>query len=216
MENVKNGKEKQKAYAQNFDMLKKAMNYHFYLEAVSITYAIMEDRMVSFLHYAGIVTRNRENLKINQKIYPYMRELTGADDNRAIRVKNISVKLDLISRLLTMSEEQAREIDETVLQKNEQKSKKMKLPLNYMQTVYHQIDATIDRNLVEELLSNINKWRDERNQLIHALLNKTVDTSEAAKKECAESGCQMVRSLDNNLVKKFKTHNNIRKCYRIQ
>ena len=41
-------------YKYYFDQLKKAMNHEFYLEAIFIEYAILEDRTESVLHHAGL------------------------------------------------------------------------------------------------------------------------------------------------------------------
>ena len=46
--------EKYKNYKTQFERLKKAMANHFYLEAIVIEYAIMEDRMRSILSHAGV------------------------------------------------------------------------------------------------------------------------------------------------------------------
>ncbi len=216
MDIVKNGKEKQQAYTQSFSTLNKAMQNNFYLEAVVITYAIMEDRMTAFLHHAGIVTRDKGNLAINRRIYPYMRELLGKSEEDPIKIKDISTKIGLISALLGMSHEEAVVIDSLVTQKATEKRIRTKVLPHYMVTLYEQIEKTLDRQKVSEILGAVDKWRVCRNQLIHALLSKTVETSEIAKKECAEEGCALARSIDNTIVKPFKKKNSIRKKYNIQ
>lgn len=216
MDTVKNGKEKQQAYTHSFEMLSKAMNYEFYLEAVAITYAIMEDRLVSFLHHAGIVTRDKGDLRINRRLYPYMRALAGKPDDYAIKIKEISVKLKLIERILQLSDQEAKNIDALIEKKAREKRINTKPLPGYMNMLYQQVDKTIDRDSVNDLLKKIDTWRGERNQLIHALLSKTVETSQTAKKECAKNGCDLARSLDKVLVKTFKRRNGIRKKYNIQ
>lgn len=213
MDTVKNGKEKQQAYTQSFSTLNKAMQNSFYLEAVVITYAIMEDRLVSFLHHAGIVTRGKGELKVNKRICPYMRELLGKE---SIKIKDISTKIELIEALLNMSAEVAESIDAAVAKKASEKIIRTKALPCYMVTLHEQIEKTLDWQEVSEILSAIDKWRNCRNQLIHALLSKTVATSEIAKQECAEEGYALARSIDNALVKPFKKRNNIRKKYNIQ
>lgn len=51
--------EKQKNYKTQFQRLKKAMDNAFYLEAVFIEYAIMEDRTESILSYEGYKINSR-------------------------------------------------------------------------------------------------------------------------------------------------------------
>lgn len=58
MEKVEKGKDKKYSYKVEYSRFKTALKEEFYLEAISIGYAIIEDRLVAFLHHAGIVTRN--------------------------------------------------------------------------------------------------------------------------------------------------------------
>ena len=69
MDTIKTGKEKQKAYRNEFSRLGKALKDEFFLEAIAIGYAVIEDRLISFLHHAGIVSRTKENLLINRAVY---------------------------------------------------------------------------------------------------------------------------------------------------
>ena len=114
MENVKTNTERQKNYAREYNRYNKAIKHSFYLEAIAIIYAIIEDRLVSALHHMGIVSRQNDNLRINSAVYPYMRELMGKDEKGAIHVKNVSVKIEIINQLLHMDEIQSCEIDEKV------------------------------------------------------------------------------------------------------
>ena len=114
MDNVKSGKEKQFVYATEYKRLSKALKEQFYLEAVAIGYAIIEDRLVAFLHHAGIVTRGNRELKINKAVCPYIKKLLMKDDKYILYIKDIGVKTSLIEALLNMTSEQANEIDSSV------------------------------------------------------------------------------------------------------
>ncbi len=59
MLSVKNGKEKQLVYSTECARFKKAIKSQFYLEAVAISYAIIEDRLIAFPYHAGIATRGK-------------------------------------------------------------------------------------------------------------------------------------------------------------
>ena len=48
------GEEKYRNYKAQFDRLNKALKNEFYLEAIFIEYAILEDRTESVLHHAGL------------------------------------------------------------------------------------------------------------------------------------------------------------------
>lgn len=92
MENVKNNTDRKINYIREYRRHDTAIKNDFYLEAIAIVYAITEDRLVSFLHHAGIVSRNNEKLKITGASYPYIRKLMGKEDSAPIRIKDISVR----------------------------------------------------------------------------------------------------------------------------
>lgn len=216
METVKTGAEKQQAYKIEYEHFKKALKYEFYLEAVAIGYAIIEDRLVSFLHHAGIVSRTNGKLRINRAVYPYMRHLLKKRDDDSIRIKNISVKRALILALLDMTELDAKKIDEEVADFVKSPTRQRRVAKKgYMSDLYKQMKRTLNSDRLKEVFDQLEPWREDRNQLIHALLNKTTDTSAVAKKECAEKALSLARDFDNLLVKPFKRYNTIRKRYNI-
>jgi len=216
MDNIKTGKERQKAYQTEYQRYKIAMKYEFYLEAVAICYAVIEDRLTSFLHHAGIVTRTNENLCVNKKVYPYIRRLMKKDDNYNVKIKDISVKIELVRILLNLTEERAKEIDELVYEHIKSiKRKGAVAKSGYMMDLYCKVQ-NVHRQEVLETLNTLDNWRDDRNKLIHALLNKTASSALEAKKNCAENGYPISRSLDDYLVKPFKKKNALRKKYNIQ
>lgn len=217
MEKAKTGQERKEIYTKEYSQLKKALKEELYLEAVSIGYAVIEDRLVSFLHHAGIVSRNVDSLKINRVIYPYMRRLLNKDYNYSIRIKNISVKRLLINALLSMSESDAKRIDDEVSKDQRVLSRKLKIAnVGYMQDLYEQLNKNVDKELVHLVFKRIDGWRVQRNQLVHALLSCTVKSSEDVMKQCANVGYNLTREIDNQLVKPFKKSNLIRRKYRIQ
>ena len=216
MQTIQTGKEKQLVYAHEYKRLKKALQEEFYLETIVISYAIIEDRLVAFFHHAGIVSRQNETLAINRPIYPYMRELMGKDSDAVIKIKDISVKMALIKALLSMTEDRAAQIDNDVALAADSRKKKAALRKGYMESIQKQIEKTIDREAVLGILDRLEPWRNERNQLIHALLSKTLTSSETARKECAHTGQDLARGIDDALVKPFKKNNRLRKQHNIQ
>lgn len=53
-ESIITGQEKYRNYAEQFSRLNRALKNEFYLEAIFIEYAILEDRTESILHHAGL------------------------------------------------------------------------------------------------------------------------------------------------------------------
>ncbi len=216
MEKINSGKEKQLAYINEYKKYDKAMKEEFYLEAIVIGYAIIEDRLLAFLHHAGIVSRQNDNIKINKKVSPYVRRLLGIDGDYRLNIRNISFKIELITRLLEMDEQEAVEIDESVKTYIQGCQRKPSIASpGYMHALYIELKKVIPIS-VKETFDLIEPWRNERNQLIHALLNKTVASANETKKNCAEECYKITRNLDNYLVKPFKKNNRLRQKYKIQ
>ncbi len=216
MEIAKTGKEKQLTYTTEYRQFNKAMKEEFYLEAVAIGYAIIEDRLTAFLHHAGIVTRTNDNLKINRKVYPYIRKLLDKEEDYSVKIKDISVKIALITALLDMTESKANAIDVCVESYVQGLNRKRAIAQSgYMHDLYIEIKK-VNAELVISTFKNIEPWRIQRNHLIHALLNKTVESTKDVKKRCALESYTITREIDNNLVKPFKQGNRLRKKYNIQ
>ena len=102
---VKNNVEKQAAYRVQLGRYRKALNNEFYFEALLIVYAMLEDRMRSFLYYIGAVRQfNSEKLNVD-KTKSILRMLYFGSEkaaaNRKINFENISVKETLIRNTIT-------------------------------------------------------------------------------------------------------------------
>ena len=124
-------------YQNQFSRLNKAMKAEFYLEAIFISYAIIEDRTKSILEHGGhwdayIKSRRGHQVTLDSKI-KHIRKVAEA-------------KKSLEHRYLS-----------------------------------------------DETLGNILVWKDQRNVMVHALLNQSVSTEELA--ELAETGKQLACDL---------------------
>ena len=63
---VKDNTEKQEAYRKQLGRYRRALNNEFYFEAMLIVYAMIEDRLRSFLYYIGAL-RKADDPKLNVK-----------------------------------------------------------------------------------------------------------------------------------------------------
>ena len=97
---AKNGKKKQETYAKYMVKYNLAMKCGFYLEALVVDYAMLEDRLTAFLHYIGVVTRTHEKIKVNKRCYPLIRSSLGSKPNACVYVSKISTKREIIIALL--------------------------------------------------------------------------------------------------------------------
>lgn len=190
-----NGKEKEEVYRKYLEKYNKAIKYEFYLEAIMISYAMMEDRLIAILHYTGVVTRTHENLAVNKFCYSDIRTILGYKENAPITIRNISVKIKVLNALVSGN-----------FQENTFLYDAAKL-LNHRQS-----DKDIS---VQELCERIAEWCNLRNQYVHALLNKNYAALQEGLPAFAEEGLAIAREIDKK-VKTIKKNNNIRKKYNIQ
>ena len=189
----KDGKGKQRSHAYLNGKYKKAIANEFYFEAMMIAYNLVEDRLLAFLHYAGIVNRDADKLKISKRINPSIRSFLGKKENERINIKNISVKLELIKAL-------AEAVDCTD---------------EYISAVSAQMEKSVGRNQICEFTQRCTEWKDMRNKFVHGLANKNPDEVEEYAKTVAEEGYKLARELDN-MVGRFSKNNTIRKRFHIQ
>ncbi len=131
------GQEKYQNYRNQFDRLKKALNNEFYLEAIFIEYAILEDRTESILRHSGLWDA-------------YMKTRKG-------RMANIDSKLMFIH-------------------KHAQNKKYL-----------------LSRYFADDLMLQLRAWKNERNPLIHDLLNQKLGPD--ALQDLAIRGNDLIKTL---------------------
>ena len=209
MQDIETGKEKQVAYSTEYKQFQRAIKAGFYLEAIAIGYAIIEDRLAAFFYHTGIAGRDQGKLKIYKRIYPYLRHLLKKDKGEAIQIDNLSVKVQLATEMLALDDTRAQEIDQTVeTLLFGGKSRCTERSPGYLQALVQQLKK-IDHKEATQVLEAIEPWRTVRNELIHALLHKRVLSVKEAKKICATDCYAITRQLESVLVKPVKRNNHL-------
>lgn len=193
---------KYETYKNEMINLDKAIKFGFYLEAISISYAAIEDRLNSFLIHIGLVN-NKDKLKVNKKFNYLYKYLLKKDENERNKISNISEKIDIIKALLLYSNNN--DLEQELI-----KPKDIKYFNDLIDTV-NKLNKELLLSTLEELINIIKV----RNVLIHALLNRRVEDSFKNKEECALRLKQIFRVLDKELVRPVK-RKNFRTKYNIQ
>ena len=187
--------DKQRTYREQMARYKQAMRYGFYLQALMIDYAMLEDRLHSMLYYMGFIA-NRKDLKIYKKTKSFLVTMVGAHkigkENGNLSIKNISGKIKLVRCVLLWTQEE----DATCGDR-------------FLIALKNQCED-IDIGAVLSTLKEIDAWCDYRNEVMHGLMNKNLDSLDAEIKERTEAGMAMARVLDNE-IKKLKRGNKIRR-----
>lgn len=194
---VTNNTEKFFSYKEHMTRLNKARAGGFYLEAIFILYAMMEDRLSAFLYYAGVTNKTREKVTSTKKVRPH---LNRAFSTQGASLRMISKKTTLIKTVIAWSE------GYTPVEKSR----------DYLDVLCRQVQRTAHRDQIIGTLEGIETWCKERNQLVHALLNKKVENQEELLMELVEIGLQHSRDLDAFVSSFKKGRNTIRRQFNVQ
>ena len=186
--------EKRDTYAKMFSRYKVAMRNEFYLEAIFIAYAVIEDRITRFLFHAGL---------INDKGKPKLSK--GKAKDLARQLSEGKTAWQISCRLLMMKN----------LSKWAEETERCNLESKYEIALLDKMIGSVDLSELNAVLERIPKWINGRNECVHALMRKNVESAEDRIKELAEESYDIIRTLDS-IEKKFKKNNNIRRRFNIQ
>lgn len=157
---TKNNDEKRNTYAMLKGRYTKAVKYGFSFEAMSLAYALIEDRLRSFLLYIGAlderdsfkVTRNsvrRTDLKMIAEKYP---DKKGVNN---LGITAITAKIRLIRATLLWAEDQVGNPES-----------------EYLKVIKSEYERCLDNDALLKTLEDIESFCAYRNEVIHAAFNK--------------------------------------------
>ena len=194
--------DKQLTYKENCAKYKKAIQEEFYFEAMLISYAMMEDRLRSFLYHIGALA-NRESIKVScTKTKNQLKEIVDAykmkKENNSLGITNITGKLKIIRCTLEWAAtvEDGYEDDK------------------YLVALKNQYEGNIDVQETLSVIEELYEWLDYRNEIMHALLNKNVDSLHTELRERTIQGMVLARKVDS-FVSHVKKRNYIRRSIKL-
>ena len=187
--------DKQDTYRLSLGRFSKAKREGYYLEAMWILYAMIEDRTTAFLYHIGFVEEKNRDSPAN-KVKPDIRIVMKlADGKNTYGFNTLAGKLDAITKILKWTD--------TADELNGYK---------------RDLQALITKKVkISELLSALkvlDEWRNFRNQIVHALFDKKGDEVRDRLERYVNDGFEAVRILDNS-IKAVKSGVDIRKRYDI-
>lgn len=211
---VETMQEKYETYRAEMARLKGALQQGFYFEAMLIEYALLEDRLRSFVYHAGLLqNRKASHLlpgknavrkdfnRIAQRVKTWKLEdgkETGNTSNfERLSVNKISDKTFIVRTIVLWSSELESLPDES----------------RYLQALRGQCES-LDAAALLETLDAIDTWRMYRNEVIHSLMNKRMESVQQKLSEQVEQGVQLARQLDAQ-VTILKKNNRIREAARL-
>jgi hypothetical protein len=195
-----NNSERQETYKFQLAKYRKAMKEGFYFEALMIVYAMLEDRLKSFLYYSGALsTRNGRMRLCNKTETDLLNILQEYGDNQKVRLSTITGKIDLIKAIVQWS-------SSVELNKVE--------PSTYMCCLEREMES-IDADWMLSILNELVVWLKYRNEVMHAAMNKNVVALYQNLPEKVEQGMEYARYIDSQ-VKILKKNNKIRKALNLK
>ncbi|MDO4869475.1 MAG: hypothetical protein Q4A65_04210 [Bacillota bacterium] len=194
---VSSNYDKQRTYAENMKKYNKAIQYGFYFEALIIDYAMIEDRLRSFIyHIGGLKTRNDYKISkgaVRNDLKTIVQGYKNNDENDSLGITNISGKMKIVRATLRW----ASEIEQ--------------VPDNqYLKALKSQYEGQLDIGGLLDTLDEIANWCKYRNEVIHALMNKSMVSVNEQLEENAIKGMELARYLDSQ-VRSLKRGGRIRK-----
>ena len=202
IEPVKNNKDKQKTYSNLTGRHTRAMKCGFYFEAMLIDYAMIEDRFSSLLYHLGI-RKSRASYKFDntqlKSLYSSFVQKYLPKESKSLNINSISGKMKLIKSIILWAED-----DYPDAVSNE-----------YLSILWSTFQKdTADPQDLLQLINDVRDWCDYRNEIIHASLNKNLDSLSEEIAEKAAEGMEIARRTDD-FVKAFKYGNKFRRFLKL-
>lgn len=191
--------DKQRTYQEQLGQYKMAVKYGFYLEALMIDYALLEDRFRSFLYHIGALKKRISYKVDNEKVKPYLKGMVTAYVRREKKEKDhlgitsISGKMKIVRCSIQWEESQTEPLED-----------------RYLKALKKQYEG-LDMGGMLLMLENLESWCDYRNEVVHALMNKNMDSLQEKLEEKVLEGHGYVRFLDSQ-VKLLKKGNKVRRA----
>ena len=179
---------------------KKAVKSECYFEAMLITYAFLEDRLRSYLYYIGVF-RTKDSKKFdNQKVKPYIKAMVEQySENTKLSVLSISAKMNIVRSVQLWYKEGCRNDDNSL----------------YLSELAECIDVCGDADEMLDTLNRISEWCEYRNEVVHAVLNKNLNSLYSELSDRVEDGMALGRIIDKQ-ISAMKRRNNVRKALKLK
>ena len=178
--------DKQNTYKIHMEQYKKAMKYGFYFESILIDYSCLEDRLRAALFYIGLlqqesdykVTANR-----SKRVSAFKEIVHNYDAKANLGITSISGKRRIVASVFSFASN----------------SKNANCTDEIQKALYKKLHDESKCDEVLSLLKDIEQWCGYRNEIIHSLMNKNIDSlrDQVAKK--AEEGHNLFRRLDKQV-----------------
>lgn len=197
---VNDNADKEKTYTELMSKYKKAVKSECYFEAMLITYAFLEDRLRSYLYYIGIFNSRDSRKFDSQKVKPYIKAMVEKySENTKLSVSSISAKMNIVRSVQLWYKEGCRNDDNSP----------------YLSELAECIDVCGDADEMLDTLNRISEWCEYRNEVVHAVLNKNLNSLYSELSDRVEDGMALGRIIDKQ-ISAMKRRDNVRKALKLK
>lgn len=182
---VTDNKDKELTYRELNKKCKKALENKEYETVLLYSYAMIEDRLLSMLHYLYVIDRYSDSLLPYDYVDKIIRPLVGynseSEKYKVYKIYNITAKINILN----------------VFNKNNKDLSQ------YLNDCYRIIDNNIKVDKLNDYFKRLVKWKDIRNEIIHASFNKNIKDLNHKLKESSIEGYDLAREISKytNLIK---------------
>lgn len=196
IQSVNDLNDKEITYRAMLGRYKTAIKYGFYLEAILIDYAMLEDRMRSFIYHAGALS-DRGAKRVSGPGKKYISAIVKQfNPNENLGITRMSGKRTIIRSILQW--------EESISDPSADR---------YLKTLRSRIEE-LDVGGLLQMLDDSEEWCKYRNECIHSVMNKNLESLEGGIAAKSMEGMEYARFLDSQ-VKILKRGNTVRKSIRL-
>lgn len=187
IKSIENNIEKKQTYAILNKKNKIALENNEYETVILLSYSMIEDRLLSFLHYLGVINRNNTPIYpddyIDSIIRPLLKYKENVPKERVYKLNNISTKIKIIKLFLKNAEDR----------------------LFYIKDCNSIIEKNIGIKDMKKFLSDLSAWIKIRNEIVHASFNKNINDLDINIELSAKEGYKLAK-LISSYTNKIKTN----------
>ena len=178
--------DKQKTYKEQMEKYSLAIRHGFFLEAIMIDYACMEDRLRSMLYYLGVFEKESDyKVKGKSNRVQCFRDILHdyVDPKMKMSITTISGKRSIVRSVFHMAGAAERP--------NSSETQRSLL--------WSSLHDEKHISEIMQLLDEIENWCEYRNEIVHCLLNKNLESLHEQLQQKAEEGYTLFRRLDSQV-----------------
>ena len=191
--NVLDNNEKKKTYSFLCKKCKEEMCNNNYEAVLVLSYAMIEDRLKSFLHYLFVIDKDKGILYPTDEVDIIIRPLchfkSDSEKFKVYKLNSLSSKLKVLKAII----------------KNKDKHQ-------YLLDCFSIIEKNIGIDNLKKWIKLVEEWSKIRNEIIHASFGKNIDSLNSALEKCARDGEKLSKDIKTftNKIKDSKYQISVR------